>query len=81
MLIEVWPAVHSLMKPTEFSASRSVTDLAERVRDALLRDDLDGAGDPGHLFGPAGRGHDGVLHLVRRRLASSGVVWQYSAGR
>src|SRR6185437_5047561 len=29
MLIEVCPAVHSLMKPTEFSASRSVTDLAD----------------------------------------------------
>ena len=28
MLIEVWPAVHWLMKPTAFSASRSATDLA-----------------------------------------------------
>ena len=28
MLIEVWPGVHSLMKPTAFCASSSVTDFA-----------------------------------------------------
>ncbi len=32
MLIEVWPGVHSLKKPTAFSARRSVSDLAEELR-------------------------------------------------
>ena len=51
MLIEVWPAVHSLMKPMEFSASSSVTDLALECAMRSWRDDLHGAGDLGDLLG------------------------------